>query len=106
MSSASLVFKHSATRNDAITPNNNDNNRSISREHNTEKVNELLNEFNSYYRSEEGNATDDLYEYLNSGPTIFRTTTERSNLTVEEKTILISKDADFFKNCKLQMPNV
>lgn len=103
VSSALVVFKHVKYRSNAIAPFN--NNRSIAGE---QKVNGLWKEFKSYYRSEDHNTTDeftsaDLYEYLNNGPTIFRTTTERSNLTVEEQQILNSRDSDFFKNCKLQM---
>lgn len=106
MSSATIILKRSAIRNDAISQRNNIN-RSNSSEENAKKVNELLKEFNSFYRSETSEETDEitsahLYEYLNNGPTIFRTTTERSNLTVEEKDLLNSKDADFFKNCKLR----
>lgn len=105
VSSASIVFKPPAIRNNAIGQNNNGSNSS---EENAKKVNGLLKEFNSFYRSEANNETDEitsahLYEYLNNGPTIFRTTTERSNLTVEEKDLLNSKDADFFKNCKLRV---
>lgn len=102
MSSATLVFKPTGTKRFAFGPVNN-NNQPNSTDDSSKKMNELLKEFNSYYQSETNNGTDeftsaDLYEYLNNGPSIFRTTTERSNLTVEEKDFLNLKDADFFKN--------
>lgn len=101
MSSATVVFKPTGSRRFAFGPVN--NNQPNSTDESAQKMTELLKEFNSYYQSETNNATGeftsaDLYEYLNNGPSLFRTTTERSNLTVEEKEFLNLKDADFFKN--------
>lgn len=106
VSSASIVFKPLTNSGDLSGHQN--YNKTISNDKHAEKVNKLIKEFKSYYRTETINATDgtsskELYEYLNDGPTLFRTTTEPTNVSEETKHLMNLKDEDLFRNCKLNI---
>lgn len=73
-----------------------------------QKITDLSEEFNVYYlpknvRQQQLDEIDSvpktqIYQFLNKGPPIFRTTTEKSNISYETPTNQL-KDTDIFKNC-------
>lgn len=72
----------------------------------SQKVDKLYHEFKTFYMSKELRKLDEtssvpktqIYQFLNSGPSITRSTTERSS---ESLMATVSKnDSEFFRNCK------
>lgn len=100
---AGLVFKKIPNIDEALTEQSKQQAEFYSK-----KANELYKDFQLYYLSKDLRDIDEtnavpktqIYQFLNNGPSITRTTTEKSSLSYMVPTIP-SNDSDFFRNCEL-----